>query len=92
MQISDVQRLATLARLEVSKEEQESLLQDLTAIVGYIDQVTKAELPATSGEAPEFRNITREDVVTTETGIYTESLLAQASDTKDGYIKVKKIL
>lgn len=92
MDLKDVKYLANLARLEISEEEQESLLGDLTAILGYIDQVTTAKIPEHNDTAPTHHNIVREDVVTTITGSYTELLLEQVVDKEDGYVKVKKIL
>lgn len=92
MQLSDIKHLATLARLEVSLEEQTALLNDLTATLAYVDQVTRAQVSGSGTEVPEHRNIFREDVVTTVTGSYTEILLGEVPDTEDGFVKVKKIL
>lgn len=92
MEIKDVNYLTMLARMEVSQEEQEALLHDLQAILTYIDQVTTAQIPGHNDQAPAHHNIVREDVVTTETGIYTQLLLEQTVDQQDNFVKVKKIL
>ena len=92
MELKDVQYLATLSRLEISEEEQTGLLDDLTAILGYIDQVTTAKVSGRRDAAPEHHNVVREDVVTTATGSYTKSLLEQAVEEQDGFVKVKKIM
>ena len=92
MDISDVKHLATLARLDIPEAEQEALLGDLTAILGYVDQIKSAPMPEAAFAAPELRNITREDVATTPTGSYTEAMLAAAPKSQDGYVEVKKIL
>ena len=92
MEIKDVKYLATLARMEVSQEEQEALLHDLTAILEYIDQVTTAKVSEHRDAAPAHHNVVREDVVTTITGTYTELMLGQAVDEQDGFVKVKKIM
>ena len=92
MELKDVTDLAATARLELAQEEQESLLHDLTAIIGYVDQVMKTPVSNARIEAGAGRNSTRDDVVTTVTGSYTASLLEQAVEVKDGYIKVIKIL
>lgn len=92
MDIKDVNYLTMLARMEVSQEEQEALLHDLQAILTYIDQVTTAKIPEHNDAAPAHHNIVREDVVTTETGSYTELMLEQAVDVDDNFVKVKKIL
>lgn len=92
MQLKDVNYLTMLARMEVSQEEQEALLHDLQAILTYIDQVTTAKVSGYSDVAPVHHNIVREDVVTTETGMYTELMLEQVVDRQDNFVKVKKIL
>ena len=83
MEVKDIKNLANLSRLEISDEEAEGLLGDLKSIIGYIDQIQSA---------PTHRNVTHEDIVTTKNGEYTQALLAQAVDTVDGFVKVKKIL
>ena len=92
MQLGDVKHLAMLARLDIPEEEQEALLGDLTSIIGYIDQISSVEVAQMEADAGELHNVAREDVVTTATGSYTEALLAEAPETQDGFVKVKKIL
>lgn len=92
MQLKDVQHLARLARLDITDTEAEGLLGDLEAILAYIDQVTTAPISKDTVALSSHRNIFRDDVVTTETGEYTDVLLQAAPETKDGFVKVKKIL
>ena len=92
MEVKDIKNLANLSRLEISDEEAEGLLGDLKSIIGYIDQIQSAPLSGTDIGAPTHRNVTHEDIVTTKNGEYTQALLAQAVDTVDGFVKVKKIL
>ena len=82
-----------LSRLDIPEEEQQALLGDLTAILGYIDQVTQAPVSIGDDFAPEHRNSYREDVVTNVSSKEnTDLLLAQAVGQQDGFVKVKKIL
>lgn len=92
MQIADVKKLATLARLDISDTEAEELLHDLVATLAYVDQVTSAPLSENQAVVPQHRNVLREDLVTTTPGSYTEAMLREAPATQDGYIKVKKVL
>ncbi len=93
MDINDVKHLAVLSRLDISDEEGQALLGDLTAILGYIDQVTKAPVALGDDPVPEHRNSYRDDVVTnTGSQANTDLLLAQAVGQQDGFVKVKKIL
>lgn len=93
MDIQDVKHLATLARLDIPEEEQQALLGDLTSIVAYIDQVTKAPVDIGSAVVPEHRNVCREDIATNiASADNTAMLIAQAAGQQDGFVKVKKIL
>lgn len=92
MELKDIQHLANLARIEVSQEEQEALLKDLTSTLAYVDQVKRAVVSSTETDIPEHRNMFRDDVVTTERGQYTKILMDEVPSTQDGYVKVKKIL
>lgn len=93
MDIQDVKHLAALARLDIPDEEQHALLADLTSIVAYIDQVTKAPVSMGADAIPEHRNVSRDDSATNVSSQKnTEMLLAQAVGQQDGFVKVKKIL
>lgn len=39
----DVEYIASLARLEISEKEKESMTKELGAILGYIDQLNEAD-------------------------------------------------
>ncbi len=92
MELKDIEHLAKLARIEVSVEEQEALLKDLTSTLAYVDQVKRAQVTSSETDVPEHRNMLREDVVTTARGQYTDILMSEVPATQDGYVKVKKIL
>ena len=108
MEIKDVEKLVELSRIEVSDEEKENLAKDLESILGYIKQIELIDVnqvnqaqpspKAMAGavnqvkQAPEHVNIMREDRDSHQPLIYTEKLIDEAPDTKDGYIKVQKIL
>lgn len=92
MQLQDIQHLAVLARLDISDEEAQGLLGDLQSILKYVDQVTSAQISGSEIDVPDHRNVARDDVATNSSGQYTDQILADAPDTQDGFIKVKKIL
>lgn len=89
--IKEVEDLAELARLELTTEEKNGLLQDMQGILEYIGQIESAPKSDMSSEFAQ-RNIMREDENPHESGIYTERIIAQMPDSKDGFLKVKKIL
>ena len=92
MNIQDVQHLATLARLDIPAEEQESLLADLQAMVSYIDQISAVDVAGREQTVGDVRNVMREDVVTNEPGSNTAAIMAEVPSKEDGFVKVKKIL
>ena len=92
LQLADIKRFAHTAQISVSDEEAQGLLGDLEATLVYIDQVNKAVLPDEEYFVPADYNAVREDVVTVQSGEYTERMLAQAVGAQDGYVKVKKIM
>lgn len=92
MQAKDIKQLALTARIIVSDEEAESLLQDLAGVIKYIDQVDKVAALAQEFVLSDHRNACREDVVTNPTGFYTDLVMAEVPSKQDGYVKVKKIL
>lgn len=91
----DIKKLSDLARIEVSEEEAEKLRGDIEEILGYVGQVSQVASSADSKEGIELGaviNVLREDENPTESGTYTEDIVAQFLDSENGYLKVKKIL
>ena len=90
--IEEVKKLASLSRIKLSPEEEISMQNEISTILGYIDQINKVDLGDVSNGLPEQRNIWREDGEVNQTGVYTESILNNAPAREGNYIKVKKIL
>ena len=89
----DVQHLAQLSNLQLSDDDVASLQKDLTAIIGYIDELSELD---TSGVEPTYQvtdlqNVWREDEVNTY-GLEGEELLSLAPDMANHHIKVPKVL
>ena len=96
MQIEEVRKLATLARIDMSEEEMNEVAKDFDSILAYVGQVQEV-----SGEASEnkkskedyfMRNVMREDAVTNNGRENTDKILANAPEVEDGFIKVRKIM
>jgi len=92
MELNDVKKLTTLSRVEVSENEQESLLGDLKEILGYISQIQEVATGEIVPEVGDLKNVLREDIEPHESGKFTKDILNEAPSTEDGYLKVKKIL
>jgi aspartyl-tRNA(Asn)/glutamyl-tRNA(Gln) amidotransferase subunit C len=89
--ITTVKKLAELSRLDVTEEEVNQLVGELGSILDYVSQINGALTEEIELQYSTV-NVLREDSVTTQTGIYTENLLALAPQSEKGFVKVKKIL
>ena len=92
MQLQDIHNLAKGARIQISDEEAQGLLNDLGSTLAYIDQIQQISVAVVDTVAPIHHNSVREDVVTNTPGAQSDVLLAAVPDAKDGFVKVKKIL
>ncbi len=92
MEIKDIEKLAELAKIELTDGEKAKLLKDLDSILGYVKQIEVVDLPA-QAEVPEYenRNVWRED--TPELRDFSVDLITkQFPGSQDGFVKVKKIM
>lgn len=89
----DIKKLAKLARINLSQDEEEQLPKQVDSILAYVAQLK--EVVSTIGEdkkAGDLRNVYRDDANPTETGTNTKEIVADMPDSQDNYLKVKKIL
>ncbi len=87
-----VARIAMLARIKVSDDEQERLAGELSQILGWIEQLAEVD---TAGVEPMASVVhqalpMREDVVTD--GACRDSLLANAPQKANGFFVVPKVV
>lgn len=87
-----VARIARLARIRVSEEEQDSLAGELNQIMTWIEQLNEVK---TEGVEPmvsvgSIKLPLRDDVVSD--GAYPDKVLANAPDGKDGFFTVPKVV
>jgi len=88
----DVEKLAELSRVEVSEDEKVVFIKDLDAILGYVSEVQEVVTGEVEPEAGRLRNVMREDEGPHKSGEFTKEIMEEMPETKDGYLKVKKIL
>ncbi|MBD3350961.1 MAG: Asp-tRNA(Asn)/Glu-tRNA(Gln) amidotransferase subunit GatC [Candidatus Lokiarchaeota archaeon] len=90
--IEDTQEIAKLARLQLSKEEEEKFTTQLNNILQYFEKLseldTKNVEPRTHPN--DIVNSFREDVV--EESLDKEEALKNAPEKKDSYFKAPKIV
>ncbi len=89
----DVLHLAQLSSLQLTDDEINSLQQDITNILGYVEQLSELD---TAGVEPTYQvtgltNIWRDDVVD-QSDVTREQLLALAPEQQDNSVKVPKVL
>lgn len=90
MDIKDVEKLAELARIELSEEEKQGLLVDMENIIQYVKQIGEVKVGDINTDY-KLRNVWREDELVPRE-FSRELILKQFPDSKDGFLKVKKIL
>lgn len=88
-----VEKLAKLARIQISEDEAGEFAHEFEAILGYVGEV-KSVIGENAHTTPQFahKNILRDDKDPHEGGMYTKDILEQAPMHDKDYIKVKKIL
>ncbi len=91
IEIKDIEKLASLARIDLKDEEKQKLQKDLESILGYVSELKDA--PALTGQAKEayLKNVMRSDDDHYNSGQFTEAILAEAPDKSGDYFKVKPI-
>lgn len=93
LEIKDIEHLAKLARIELTEDEKVKYLKDISAILGYVDQIQ--EIVSKSGEkriVGDLRNVIRTDEVLNTPNSNTESIVAEFPKKEGDRLKVKKIL
>ncbi len=89
--IDDIKKLADLAKIEITKEEEEKYLKDINNILGHISVVTEAKIED-ADKVFTFVNSTREDV-RAERDFDTQTIFANVPQkTADNYVKVSKVI
>jgi len=93
LEIKDIEKLAKLARINLTEEEKESFLKEIDPILGYVAQLKEVSSTVDSDKkAGEHRNIMREDSNPTTSGLDTDVIVADMPETQNNYLKVKKIM
>lgn len=92
----DVEKIAGLAKLELTGEETESFTEQLSAILGYIDKLNELDTSdvapmshsSTAGDDTEYTR--RDDRVQPSLG--QRAAIENAPDAEAGYFKVPKVI
>jgi len=88
----DIEKVAKLARLELSEEEKKTFGNQLEQILTHMEQLNQLDttgVEPTSHAIPVY-NVFREDEV--KASFSQEEVLAIAPDQEDGHLKVPRII
>ena len=90
--LQDVEKIAALARLELSQDEKETYLEQLCAILEYaarLNLLDTEEVPPTTS-AVTLQNVMREDVV--EPSLSVEDVLFNAPESFQSQFLIQAVL
>ena len=91
--VAELDKLAQLARIKLSDGDKQSLAKEFDAILGYVDQLKKADVSLDAeGRVGAVRNVMRPDEIRTVSAEDRERLLDEAPDREGDFIAVKKII
>ncbi|MGZ3605647.1 MAG: Asp-tRNA(Asn)/Glu-tRNA(Gln) amidotransferase subunit GatC [Thermodesulfobacteriota bacterium] len=88
----DIEKVARLARLELSEEDRETFGNQMEQILTYMEQLNRLDTTGVepASHAVPIYNVFREDEV--KPSIPQEEVLAIAPDEEDGHFKVPRII
>ncbi len=92
IKIEDVEKVASLAKLEFPFEEKQKLAKELDQIVAYVERLNELDTKAVepTSHIIDLKNIFREDKV--QNWFEQEQALANAPQKKQGYFSVPKVI
>jgi len=91
----ELDNLAVLARLKLTEREAEKLREDISSILGYVDQIASVSAEALEPQAPAHRNVLREDAPRAEGDplIHKEEAVRKAFPRREkDFLVVRQIL
>lgn len=91
--ISEIEKLAVLARVGLTETEKESLAGEMSAILEYVKQLDEVDVSSVepTSQVSGLANVSRTDEIVA-CNIEREELLSNTPDTENGFIKVKQVL
>jgi aspartyl-tRNA(Asn)/glutamyl-tRNA(Gln) amidotransferase subunit C len=91
--VKELEHLATLARIELTEADKQSLVKEFDSILGYVDQLKKVKVDMDeSGRVGSVKNVMRPDIAVQTSPEDRERLLNEAPQREGDFIEVKKII
>ncbi|PLX21785.1 Asp-tRNA(Asn)/Glu-tRNA(Gln) amidotransferase GatCAB subunit C [Candidatus Parcubacteria bacterium] len=90
----DIEHIARLARLDLSEQELKEYGDQLSDVLGYINQLQEVNTDSVepTAQVTGLENSLREDTVDNWPEAEREEALAEAPETEDHQVKVKRVL
>ena len=94
LSVTEVQRIAKLARIDLSDNEILKFQKELASVLEYFEILREVSISAVEPmtHSVSLQNVSRTDAVKKQAPKMAQRLLDMAPETKDGYLKVKTIL
>ncbi|MBT4277638.1 Asp-tRNA(Asn)/Glu-tRNA(Gln) amidotransferase subunit GatC [Candidatus Falkowbacteria bacterium] len=91
--IKEVQHIAKLARLELTKKEEEKLVDELSSILGYVDKLQEVNTDGVeiTSQVTGLINSVRKDVVEETSSEKVKDILTNAPEKEENLFKVKNV-
>lgn len=90
--LKEIEKLASLARIEIKDEEKENFQKEIGSILNYIEQIKIATGEKTERQKEAIRNVFREDKNPHKVELFLNDILSEAPMRDGDYFKVKKII
>ena len=92
--LEEVEHIAELARIELSGEEKKKFSDELSDVLGYVEQLQEVNTDGIEpmSQATGMVNVLREDVAENCDKNVRKKIIESFPEEKEGYVKVKQIL
>ena len=94
LKIKDIQHIANLARLELTKVEEKKYGEQLSAVLDYVEQLQEVDVNniEATAQVTGLGNVMREDKIKDWDEQERNMALKQVPELENGQIKVKRVL
>ena len=92
--LSEVRRIARLARISITKQEEESLRKELSSVLDFVAELERVDI---TGVMPHTSGTDRDTVMRPDELVDTsleggaDDLMAQVPDVRDRWVRVKNV-
>jgi len=92
--LQEVEHIAELARIELTKEEKEKFSDELSDVLGYVEQLQEVDTKNVEpiSQITGLVNIVRKDIAENCGEDARKIMISNFPEEKNGYVKVKQIL